>query len=312
MPTIAVVGGTGKLGRAIVDALVQDGNNEVLVVSRQKPSPEKADELGARVVSADYGNVDSLTSLFESNKVDTVISTVSGTASIEPELNLIKAADKSVATKRYIPSIWGVNYTAEVIAYFPLAQTKRDILNALESTTLEHTTVYNGYYLDYWVAPGAKSYFDPMALVIDVANNMAAIPGSGNVPVVFTYSFDIARFVVSLVALPKWAKESYIIGDKITWNEFLGFVEEAKGVQFKVVKDSIDKLKAGQITELPSHEYMYPFFPKPALQGLFATFGRMFEEGVFDLKPANTLNDEFPGIKPRKVRELIFEALHKS
>ena len=32
MPTIAVVGGTGKLGRAIVDALVQDGNNEVLVV----------------------------------------------------------------------------------------------------------------------------------------------------------------------------------------------------------------------------------------------------------------------------------------
>ncbi|KAJ3540546.1 hypothetical protein NM208_g5021 [Fusarium decemcellulare] len=311
MSTIAVAGGTGKLGRAIVDALVQDGKNQVLVVTRQTGQGNQKD-IGAKVVAADYDSVDSLTAVLESNKVDIVISAISGTASIEPELNFIKAADKSAVTKRYIPSIWGVKYTDEVCSYFPIGKAKRAIIGALEASSLEWTAVYNGYYLDYWFIPGVKTYFDPMALVLDVANNKAAIPASGNVPVAFTYSLDIARFVVSLVSHPKWQKESYIIGDKVTWNEFLSIVEEAKGVKFDTVTDDIEKLRAGQITELPSHQHMYPFFPKEMLQGLFAAFGRMFEEGVFDFKPARTLNQEFPDVKTTKVRDLAAEAFKKS
>lgn len=165
-----------------------------------------------------------------------------------------------------------------------------------------------GYFADHYFAPKVKSYLPPIALVLDIANNFAAIPGSGDVPIVFTHTFDVARFVVGLVGQPKWEKSSYIIGDTVTWNEFLRLAEETKGTKFTVVNDSLEKLKAGQITELPSHPSLYPFFPKPMLQGFFAAFGIMFEQGEFDLRPSHSLNDDFPDIKPRTVKELMLEA----
>jgi hypothetical protein len=183
-----------------------------------------------------------------------------------------------------------------------------DTVEALSATSLEYTAVYNGYFLDYFVAPKVKSYQPPMALAIDIANDFAAIPGSGDVPVVFTHTFDVARFAAALVGQPRWEKETWIIGDKLTWNEFLRVAEEARGAKFTVVYDSLDKLKTGQITELPSHPHLYPFFPKEMLRGFFAGFGILFETGVFDFKPSRTLNDDFPEIKARTVKELVFEA----
>lgn len=196
-----------------------------------------------------------------------------------------------------------------IAKYFPIGQSKLDILAALEATsTLEYTTVLNGYFVDCWVAPKVKSYQDPLPLVVDIPNNFAAIPGSGNELVTFTHTFDIALFVAALVEAPKWEEESYIIGDKVTWNQFVQYAEEAKGTKFTVKTDSIEDLKKGQITELPSHPHLYPFFPKAMLQGLFSAFGRMFAEGAFDLKPKHILNEAFPEIQARKVKDLIFEA----
>lgn len=162
-----------------------------------------------------------------------------------------------------------------------------------------------------YVAPKVKTYLDPLALVFDIPHDFAAIPGSGNIPVVFTHTFDIARFVAALVKEPKWEKESYIIGDKVTLNEFLRLAEKAKGTNFTVAHDHVDTLKAGQITELPSHPSVYPFFPKEMLQGLFAAFWLMFEQGAFNLKPPWSLNDEFPEIKARSVEELLLQAWKK-
>lgn len=51
--------------------------------------------------------------MLEDNAVHTVISTLNIISSTEPELNLIKAADKSALTKRYVGNVWGVDYTDE-------------------------------------------------------------------------------------------------------------------------------------------------------------------------------------------------------
>lgn len=191
---------------------------------------------------------------------------------------------------------------------FPISKLKVGVIRALENTSLDYTSIVNGYFADHYFAPKLKSHMPPIALVLDIENNYAAIPGSGDVPIVFTYTIDIARFVAALVGQPKWEKVSYIIGDKVTWNEFLRLVEEAKGTKFTVVYDSLEKLKLGEITELPSHPSLYSMFPKQMLQGFFAGFGIMFEQGEFDLRPAHSLNDVFPEIKPRTIRELVFEA----
>jgi hypothetical protein len=190
-------------------------------------------------------------------------------------------------------------------AIFPPAKNKIDTLAALEASSLEFTSIFNGYFIDYFAVPKVQSYLTPLVVVADLANNFAAIPGSGDVPVVFTHTWDIAKFAAAYVQKSTWEKEAYIIGGKVTWNEFIAIAEEAKGTKFTVRTDSIEKLSKGEITELPSHLAIYPFFPKAMLQGFFAAFGIFFEKGLFDLNPAHTLNEEFPEIKARTVKEII-------
>ena len=138
MSVIAVAGGTGGVGRAIVDALKATGKYEVVVLSRKvcgthhplKPHAlsivkdtehltieqsikEKEEEIGARIIAIDYEDLSSLTKILEEEKIWTLISTLDTNAGAEPEQALIRAADKSSVTKRYIPSIWGAPYDEE-------------------------------------------------------------------------------------------------------------------------------------------------------------------------------------------------------
>lgn len=71
-------------------------------------------------------------------------------------------------------------------------------------------------------------------IAVDVAHDVAAIPGSGDVPIVFTHVADVARFVAASLGLPegRWDPDSYVVGDRLTWNEFLELAEEAKGRLF--------------------------------------------------------------------------------
>jgi hypothetical protein len=116
-----------------------------------------------------------------------------------------------------------------MIDCFPNTIFKHQALEELKKTSLEYTIVYNGYFLDYFGMPHIKSYLHNTTLVVDIQSQTAAIPGSGNVSVVFTYTFDVAKFVGALLSLEKWPLESYIIGDKVTWNQFLQLAEEATG-----------------------------------------------------------------------------------
>jgi nucleoside-diphosphate-sugar epimerase len=75
-----------------------------------------------------------------------------------------------------------------------------------------------------------KSYLKPNVFAIDIASRVAAIPGTGDVPVTFTYTFDLARFVVAALDLEQWSEESRVVGDEVTWNEFVGLAEEVTGI----------------------------------------------------------------------------------
>ncbi|KAI8680826.1 NAD(P)-bd-dom domain-containing protein [Fusarium sp. Ph1] len=303
MTTVLVAGGTGSIGRAIVEALAEQGKFDVIVLGRRANAELEA-LLGARVIATDYGNVDGLVSILEENKVDTVISALGGLAPPDAEKALIHAAEASSVTRRFIPSVFGVQYRPDQ-AWFPAAQAKLAAMSELEGTNLEWTIVCNGFFLDYWGMPKVKSYLSPMTLFIDAASKEAAIPGSGNTPVVFTYSHDVAKFTAALLTLDKWEKKSYVIGTKLSLNEFLQLAEEVRGTEFKKTHDSLELLKEGKITELPGHRYAYEHFPKEALQGMLATFGILFDEGQFDFKPERSLNDIFPEIKPVSAKKML-------
>jgi len=115
---------------------------------------------------------------------------------------------------------------------------KREAARALEATTtLEHTVFHVGFFMDYWGlgphgVPGVPSYLatrTPFVTWLDMAHGAAAIPGSGDVPVVFTHTADVARFVAASLDLPRWERETFVQGDRLTWNQFLRLAEEARG-----------------------------------------------------------------------------------
>lgn len=113
----------------------------------------------------------------------------------------------------------------------PFAKYKDQAVEELRKTDLEWTRVCNGYFLDYYAMPHLKSHLTtfPANLAIDVANKVAGIPGTGDDPLTFTYTYDVGRFVAEALTLPKWEEDTYIIGEEATLNQLLAYAEEARG-----------------------------------------------------------------------------------
>ncbi|KAJ0363757.1 hypothetical protein COL154_005325 [Colletotrichum chrysophilum] len=324
MAVIAVAGGTGNVGRTIVEAIVAAGKHEVKILARKmltkaKANPDLEKEVGASIIVVDYANVEATTKSLEDNNVHTVISAINmmpPPGQVPQEIELIRAADASKTTKRIISSGWGIPHNESQTKELGSVPNKLKARAFLENETkdLEYAVVHNGFFLDYWAPQAEKSNMTPFTLFIDIPNDSAAIPGSGNVPSAFTHTRDVAKFVAAALDLKKWDNDLYIVGDKVTWNEFLKLAEDAKGTKFNVAYDSAEKLKAGQTTELPGQIPAYPFFPKEAYQALAGTFGWWFENGTFDIPPSGkkTLNELFPEIKAWKVKEILDKAWKKA
>jgi hypothetical protein len=190
---------------------------------------------------------------------------------------------------------------------FPAAQSKLEVMGCLETLSLEHTVFYTGYFFDYYTLE-LPTYMQPVAFVLDIPKNAAAIPGSGEVPVVFTHTWDVAKFVAAYAEKPRWDHEAFVIGDKLTLNELVRLAEEVKGKKFHVSYDTVEDLLDYKVTELPCYSQIYPFFPKEALMSLITGIGWLFEKGYFDLNRESTLNEEFKFIKARSTRELLVQA----
>ncbi|KAL6400786.1 hypothetical protein AUP68_16503 [Ilyonectria robusta] len=223
MTVVAVAGGTQGLSRSIVDQLVKH--------SEYKPQPQVEEETGLPVIEVNYGDEDTIVETLNQNGVEILISTINAMADVQPELTLMRAANRA-KTRRYIPSFFGSFCYQDKHGILPTVKAKLDIREELSKmTSLEYTVVYNGYFLDYYGNGTVPSYLQIVPAVIDMANNAAAIPGSGNTPVAFTHTLDIAKFVVALLGVDSWPKESFIIGDKVTWNQFAELAESVKGVR---------------------------------------------------------------------------------
>ncbi|KAJ2990577.1 hypothetical protein NUW58_g2875 [Xylaria curta] len=230
MPVVAVAGGTGGIGRAIVEGILATGKYEVKTLSRRR-NPELEALIGVTILATDYHNVGALTQVLEDHNVHTVISalTFSSPEGVPPELQLVLAADASKTTKRYIANNWGVPLTEEYESLMGSMAFKVECLKALkEAKDLTYTSFYNGVFLDYWGMPTVTSFMKPTIMVLDIANAAAAIPGSGNTPIAFTHTSDIAKYVAAVLDLDTWEPGYNISADKVTWNEFLALAERLK------------------------------------------------------------------------------------
>lgn len=182
-----------------------------------------------------------------------------------------------------------------------MAASKVSLVERIEKTSLKWTAIYPGIFLDYFT-PGIKTHIAEAALFIDVKANAAGIPGSGDYPVNFTHSTDVAKYTAGLLSLDKWDTKYYIVGDTKSWKELVAIAEKVKGVKFDVTFDSVEKLQRGEITELPGHVPAYEIFggaaAKPIFQSVMAQIGVWMQEGLGEYKDSvKYLNEVFADVK---------------
>ncbi|EJP63771.1 nmrA-like family protein [Beauveria bassiana ARSEF 2860] len=299
MQVVAVAGGTGKLGRTIVEAILQSSKYEVIILSR-KPDPQLGKDIGAPIVPTDYYDTKAITKILEDKNVHTLVSAITMGSPADgrppPEIQLIQAAD---ASKLNIFS--HIDKLDSVIH-------KLDAQKELARVTdLETTYFLIGTFMDYW-GPAEKTRLAPFPVVLDIPNNMAAISGSGDTPVVFTHTIDVAKFVAASLALTDWDPVTYIMGDKLSWNQVVKLAEAARGREFKVSYDSLHDLKNGKRTELPGQANVYNYVPKEAFDVLACALGTWYEEGFFNFDSGKTLNTRLPHIETLKMKDILNEA----
>ncbi|PYH37835.1 NmrA-like family protein [Aspergillus neoniger CBS 115656] len=287
MVNVAIAGATGAVGRTLLEVMASQTRHRPFALTRS-------------VIN--YEDINSLKLFLEEHNIHTVISAfgINATSLAESQLNLIKAAEASSVTKRFIPSSFAIPYPEDDVSVLPPLEHYFASFKALENSNLEWAPVYNGTFLEYIAPPTLKSYHPHSVLVLDVENNKAAIPGDGNMLVTFTYTFDIVRFVVAALDLEEWPRELRIVGDEMTFNELLKLAEEVKGVKFDVTK-----LKASKITELPGHVKSYSKFPKDRLQWFLAIVETWMTTGQARISRQGSLNEMFPEIKPLTARQMM-------
>ncbi|KAI8311137.1 hypothetical protein K4K61_012710 [Colletotrichum sp. SAR11_59] len=312
MVVVAVAGATGGIGRAIVEAIQQAGTHDVIIFSR-KANPTLASELNVPIIEVDYADVEATTGTLEKHNVHTLISALTTTQSLKaqdqiPEIQLIQAADAAKATRRFVPSDWGIALDEGDRDVLFNAGFKLDSRKALEETTdLEHTSFHNGFFLDYWCMPAVKSHMTPWTVVVDMASNAAVLPGSGNVNVTFTHTSDVGRYVAAWLDVREWEPRTFLVGDTVTWNQFLAIAEDVKGTKFSVKYEGDEVYRSAKATILPSQKAGLHWFSEDTLQTMLSSYMLLFDQGRFDLSTRSS-NAQFPEIKPMKVREALEKA----
>ncbi|KAF4439399.1 SDR family [Fusarium acutatum] len=301
MGKVAVAGGSSGLGRTMVDALEAAKTHDYIVLSRKATGPKTR--------AVDYSDVDYLTSLLESEQVNTVISMlpIDNDESGQAQMNLIEAADRSKCTKRFLPSEFGMVYTKDNIAHVPSFQWKLKAVEALEQTNLEFSLVSIGLFLDYWAAPRLPTHIRAANIIIDPENNAAVIPGDGNTPVVFTHSTDAAKYAVTLLGLSNWKRRYAIVTNRMTLNEAVKLAEEVKGVKFDVKYFSVEQMRKGENDLTPSMKKALPEEMHGGMMSMLALSGIGMATGSNDIRGIDDLVVEFPDTKPVTVRD-VWEA----
>lgn len=75
------------------------------------------------------------------------------------------------------------------------------------------------------------------------------------------------------------------------------------GSKFNIVYDSEADLKAGRVLQLPSYSEMYT--ASPGVEAGILLAGEWFAKAELDLMPTHLLNDDFPDIKPMRVKKFL-------
>ncbi|KAK1575095.1 hypothetical protein Q3G72_002535 [Acer saccharum] len=229
---ILFIGGTGYIGKYIVEASVLAGHPTfVLVRESTLVSDSRAEVIGTfKSLGVDFiiGDLYDHKSLVEAiKKVDVVISTV-GHVQLADQDKIIAAIKEAGNVKRFFPSEFG-NDVDRVHAVEPAKTAfaiKANIRRAVEAEGIPYTYVssnfFSGYFLPTLAQPGATA--PPRDKVI--------ILGDGNPKAIFNKEEDIGTYTIRAVEDPKTVNKILYIrppGNIYSFNDLVSLWEKKIG-----------------------------------------------------------------------------------
>ncbi|KAK1147810.1 hypothetical protein N8T08_000323 [Aspergillus melleus] len=302
MGIIAVAGGTGSVGRTIIEALTATAKHSVIVLTRTPRSSTKY----ATYLEVNYQDVEATAAALESANIDTVICAISmlSEESSQTQHKLIDASVRSNATRRFVVSSFDIYFQEEHIATVPAAKWQFDALNALEKTGLEYTRVVNGFFLDYYGMPHWPTHLKPWTNSVSVAGKWAVIPGDGTSKGTFITSQDMAKFVARMMDLQKWSALTSIVGEELTFLQITEIAEKVRGDKFRIIFESMDSLAKGKISfpEFPEADYG---LSNEEWENILSKIHYLAGMDVALVKSDDPLNDQFPELKLTTISEVI-------
>jgi len=232
---VAIIGGGGNLGPAIVQALLNAKFNVTIVTRPQSKSKFPSGVLFRKV---DYTSAKSLVEAFEGQ--DAVVSVIGG-AGIALQKSFVDAAVKA-GVKRFIPSEFGLNTRSlPDTGIAKLLAGKVETVNHLQAAAAANsdfswTGLSTGLFFDWGLKVGSVGFI--------AATKTANIVDSGNEPFQGTNLPTIGLAIVSILKkLPETANKYLVVSSfTTTQNELLKIYEEETGAQWKVVSAKSSEL----------------------------------------------------------------------
>ncbi|XP_035547172.1 phenylcoumaran benzylic ether reductase Betv6-like isoform X2 [Juglans regia] len=202
---ILIIGGTGYIGKFIVEASTKAGHPTYALVRESTlsdPNPskrelvEKFNDLGVTLLHGDLYDHESLVKAMK--QVDVVISTV-GPPQFADQIKIVAAIKEAGNIKKFFPSEFG-NDVDRVHAVGPAKKafaTKAEIRRAVEAEGIPYTYVVNNFFAGYFIPILAQPEVTapPMDKVY--------IYGDGNTQAIFNKEDDIGTYTIRAVDDPR-------------------------------------------------------------------------------------------------------------
>ncbi|KPM42090.1 hypothetical protein AK830_g4484 [Neonectria ditissima] len=262
MVVVAIAGGTGGVGRTVLDAIAKSGKHKAVILSRTAVLATAINE--AKYVAVDYNNIEQMRAVFQANNVEAVVSALllADEIAAQAQINLIRAAAQSGTVTKFIPSEYYIDFHAPI----PGSDLFTNFQLEAEAELLRHpqltwTLIRNGIFLDHLTMPHnpQTTYISPYWVFVDIDHEQCVFPHDGLQPLVLTHSADLAAYIECLIGLPAkdWPRESLVASNKLQVRDLGSLVKKITGKDFKITYDSVEAIHDGHVTALPSNQAVF-------------------------------------------------------
>ncbi|KAK1624400.1 NmrA-like family protein [Colletotrichum phormii] len=251
MVRIAIAGGSGNVGREILDALVARGKHEILILSR-KDDPATNFGPGVKWVQTNYDDVAHLAQVLEG--VHTVLSFVAGpadptnAAQRATQKNLIDASIKA-GVRRFAPSEWGSSKFEHMFWYGFKEETRKYLATInKDKKVLEYCLFQPGLFTNYMTYPfNSSKHVQLFETPFNFYQRRALVVGECEDAIItFTTAQDLAKVVALAVEYEgEWPIIGGVQGAQVSIAQLIALGEKIRGGPFDVTKLKADDLKAG-------------------------------------------------------------------